>query len=139
MDNLKLIDLLVQNPRASITDLADILGETEESVNSAKKELEDKKIICGYHTLINWNKTNNEKVIAMIEVRVTPQRGQGFDRIAERIYNFSEVNSVYLISGGFDGDAGRKDIAGGCYVCFRQIITAGIRTQHSNSFRIEKI
>ena len=102
MDNLKLIDLLVQNPRASITDLADILGETEESVNSAKKELEDKKIICGYHTLINWNKTNNEKVIAMIEVRVTPQRGQGFDRIAERIYNFSEVNSVYLISGGFD-------------------------------------
>ena len=64
--------------------------------------MEHDKIICGYHTLINWNKTNNEKVIAMIEVRVTPQRGQGFDRIAERIYNFSEVNSVYLISGGFD-------------------------------------
>ena len=64
--------------------------------------MEQDKIICGYHTLINWNKVNNEKVIAMIEVRVTPQRGHGFDKIAERIYNFSEVNAVYLISGGFD-------------------------------------
>ena len=59
-------------------------------------------VISGYHTLINWEKTNIEKVSALIEVRVTPQRGQGFDSIAERIYKYPEVNSVYLISGGYD-------------------------------------
>ena len=66
------------------------------------KRMEEECIICGYHTLIDWEKTNIEKVSALIEVRVTPQRGQGFDNIAERIYKYPEVNSVYLISGGFD-------------------------------------
>ena len=65
-------------------------------------DMEREKIICGYHTLIDWDKAGIEKVTAMIEVRVTPQRGMGFDKIAERIYNYPEVNSVYLISGGFD-------------------------------------
>ena len=64
--------------------------------------MEEDGIICGYHTLIDWEKTNIEKVSALIEVRVTPQRGQGFDSIAERIYKYPEVNSVYLISGGYD-------------------------------------
>ena len=59
-------------------------------------------MICGYHTLIDWDKTDVEKVTAMIEVRATPQRDMGFDKVAERIYNYPEVNSVYLISGGFD-------------------------------------
>ena len=59
-------------------------------------------IICGFHTLIDWDKTDVEKVTALIEVRVTPQRDQGFDRIAERIYNYPEVRSVYLISGAYD-------------------------------------
>ena len=59
-------------------------------------------IICGYHTLINWEKTDIEKVSALIEVRVTPQRGQGFDSIAERIYKYPEVRSVYLMSGAYD-------------------------------------
>ncbi|MCI8523716.1 MAG: Lrp/AsnC family transcriptional regulator, partial [Lachnospiraceae bacterium] len=59
-------------------------------------------IICGYHTMIDWEKTSIEKVSALIEVRVTPQRGQGFDNIAERIYKYPEVTSVYLISGGYD-------------------------------------
>ena len=75
------------------------------SVAAVIKELEameDEHIICGYHTLINWEKTGIEKVTAMIEVRVTPQRGMGFDKVAERIYNYPEVESVYLISGGFD-------------------------------------
>ena len=58
--------------------------------------------LCVYHTLINWDNTGEEKVTALIEVKVTPQRGQGFDKIAERIYNFPEVNAVYLMSGGFD-------------------------------------
>ncbi len=64
--------------------------------------MEKEGIICGYHTLVNWEKTSNEKVTALIEVRVTPQRGQGFDNVAERIYRYPEVRSVYLISGGFD-------------------------------------
>ena len=64
--------------------------------------LEKEGIICGYHTLIDWDKTSLEKVTALIEVRVTPQRGQGFDKIAERIYKYPEVRTVYLISGGYD-------------------------------------
>ena len=66
------------------------------------QKMEKEGIICGYHTLIDWDKTSSEKVTALIEVRVTPQRGQGFDSIAERIYNYPEVQSVYLISGGYD-------------------------------------
>ena len=64
--------------------------------------MEKEGIICGYHTLIDWEKTNVEKVNALIEVRVTPQRGHGFDNIAERIYKYPEVHAVYLISGGYD-------------------------------------
>ena len=64
--------------------------------------MEEEHVICGYHTLIDWDKVGVDKVMAMIEVRVTPQRGIGFDKVAERIYNYPEVNSVYLISGGFD-------------------------------------
>ena len=64
--------------------------------------MEAEHVICGYHTIIDWDKVGIDKVTAMIEVRVTPQRGMGFDKVAERIYNYPEVNSVYLISGGFD-------------------------------------
>lgn len=78
------------------------MGEPEIEVANELKRMEEEGIICGYHTLIDWEKTNIEKVSALIEVRVTPQRGQGFDNIAERIYKYPEVNSVYLISGGYD-------------------------------------
>ena len=98
----KILTIMEKNSKVSVHDLAVLLGDTEENISTAIFEMEQDKIICGYHTLINWNKLNDEKVIAMIEVRVTPQRGQGFDKIAERIYNFSEVNAVYLISGGYD-------------------------------------
>ena len=66
------------------------------------RDMEKEGVICGYHTLIDWDKTSCEKVTALIEVKVTPQRGLGFDKIAERIYNYPEVDCVYLISGGFD-------------------------------------
>lgn len=79
-----------------------MLGMEEIDVANDIAELEKEGIICGYHTLINWEKTNIEKVTALIEVKVTPQRGQGFDKIAERIYKYPEVKSVYLISGGYD-------------------------------------
>lgn len=75
---------------------------TEEQVLQEITKLEKENIIAAYHTLINWEKTDIEKVSALIEVKVTPQRGQGFDHIAERIYNYPEVKSVYLISGGYD-------------------------------------
>ena len=65
-------------------------------------EMEKEHIICGYHTLINWDNTSEEKVVALIEVKVTPQRDTGFDKTAERICNYPEVSAVYLISGDFD-------------------------------------
>ena len=64
--------------------------------------MEKENIICGYNSIIDWSKTGDEKVIALIEVKVTPQRGLGFDKIAERLYQYNEVTSVYLMSGGFD-------------------------------------
>ena len=79
-----------------------MLGVDEAAVMNELETMEKERVICGYHTLIDWDKAGIEKVTAMIEVRVTPQRGMGFDKIAERIYNYPEVNSVYLISGGFD-------------------------------------
>ncbi len=100
--NEKILGVIEKNSKISIADLALVLGENEDAVAQAIFAMEQDKVICGYHTLINWNKTSKDKVIAMIEVKVTPQRGIGFDKIASRIYHFSEVNAVYLISGGFD-------------------------------------
>ena len=79
-----------------------ILGAEEIDVANELKAMEEEGIICGYHTMIDWEKTDIEKVTALIEVRITPQRGQGFDKLAERIYKYPEVNSVYLIAGGYD-------------------------------------
>lgn len=98
----KILAVLEKNSRIDLKELAILLGESEAAVANEIADMEKEKIICGYHTLINWDKTGEEKVTALIEVKVTPQRGQGFDKIAERIYNFSEVNAVYLMSGGFD-------------------------------------
>lgn len=98
----KILAVLEKNSRIDLRELAILLGESEAVIANEIADMEKEKIICGYHTLINWDKTGEEKVTALIEVKVTPQRGQGFDRIAERIYNFSEVNAVYLMSGGFD-------------------------------------
>lgn len=98
----KILKAIDKNSKLSVKDLAIMLGATEEEVATTLKELEDESIICGYPTLINWDKTESEKVTALIEVKVTPQRGQGFNKIAERIYKFEEVESVYLMSGGFD-------------------------------------
>ena len=79
-----------------------MLGTDEVAVANEMAQMEKEKIICGYHTLIDWDKAGADKVTALIEVRVTPQREQGFDRIAERIYNYPEVRAVYLISGNLD-------------------------------------
>ena len=91
-----------KNSSLDLKELAVLLGAEEIDVANEIKKLEEEGIICGYHTLINWDKTSIDKVSALIEVKVTPQRGQGFDKIAERIYNYPEVRAVYLISGGYD-------------------------------------
>lgn len=98
----KILSIIEKNSRIAVSELAIILGEPEIDVANELKKLEEEGIVCGFHTLIDWEKTSIEKVSALIEVRVTPQRGQGFDNIAERIYKYPEVNSVYLISGGYD-------------------------------------
>ena len=98
----KILNYIEKNSRIDLHELAIILGEDETVVLNTMEEMETNHIICGYHTLINWEKAGVEKVTAMIEVRVTPQRGMGFDKVAQHIYNYPEVQSVYLISGGFD-------------------------------------
>ena len=98
----KILTFIEKNSRIDLKELAVILGVEEAAVMNELEAMEKENIICGYHTLINWDKAGVEKVSALIEVRVTPQRGMGFDKVAERIYNYPEVKSVYLISGGYD-------------------------------------
>lgn len=98
----ELLLIIEKNSRIDLKELAVILGVSVEDVINELQALEKEGVICGYHTLVDWDKTSVEKVTALIEVRVTPQRGQGFDHIAERIYNYPEVKSVYLISGAYD-------------------------------------
>lgn len=98
----KILTFIEKNSRIDLKELAIVLGVEEAAVVNELEKMEEEHIICGYHTLIDWDKVGIEKVTALIEVRVTPQRGMGFDKVAERIYNYPEVNSVYLISGGYD-------------------------------------
>ena len=97
-----ILAILEKNSRIDIADLASLLGKSEVDIANEIAEMEKEHIICGYHTLINWDKTSDEKVTALIEVKVTPQKGLGFDAIAERIYNYSQISALYLMSGGFD-------------------------------------
>lgn len=97
-----ILKLLEMDSKLNVKDIAAMIGADEAAVAADIKAMEDNKIICGYHTMIDWDKVAEEKVTALIEVKVTPQRGQGFDRIAERIYNYEEVSAVYLMAGSFD-------------------------------------
>lgn len=98
----ELLAYIEKNSRVDLKELAVLLGVEEIDVVNEMAALENEGVICGYHTLINWEKTSIEKVTALIEVRVNLQRGQGFDAVAERIQQYPEVKSVYLISGGYD-------------------------------------
>lgn len=98
----EILEVLEKNSRISIEDLAVMLGEPVEAIAKEMQAMEEEKVIAGYHTMINWDKTNDERVTALIEVKVVPQRDEGFDKIAKRIYEFEEVSSVYLMSGAFD-------------------------------------
>ncbi len=98
----KILTIIEKNARLTVKDIAQILGEDEALVAHELELMEEEHIVCGYHTLINWDKTKDERVDALIEVKVTPQRGMGFDSIAERIYQYDEVDALYLMSGAFD-------------------------------------
>lgn len=98
----QILDAISKNSRISTEDLAAMLNTQPEVIEKEIHEMEEAKVICGYPTLINWDQTDCERVTALIEVKVTPQRDMGFNKVAERIYKFEEVESVYLMSGGFD-------------------------------------
>ena len=99
---MSILDILTADARTPISQIAVMLGISEADVADTIKRLEQQRIILKYPALINWEKVDVDEVEAMIEVRVTPQRGEGYDAIAEQIYRFEEVNSVYLMSGGYD-------------------------------------
>lgn len=98
----KLLSMIEKNSRMDIKELSVILGVEEETIEKELLSMEEEGVICGYHTMIDWDKVDPDKVMALIEVKVTPQRGRGFEQIAERIYQYPEVTSTYLMSGGFD-------------------------------------
>ena len=97
-----ILEMLEGNSRLLPGDIAERLGLSAEYVSEELGRMCDEQIICGYNTLVNWEKTDRNVVTALIEVKVSPQRGLGFDKIAERIYQYPEVKAVYLMSGGYD-------------------------------------
>ena len=98
----EILRMLENNSKIDLHDLAIMLGTDETMVLQEIEKMEQEGVICGYPTLINWDKTDTEKVTALIEVKVVQQRGQGFEKLAERISNYPEVKSIYLMSGAFD-------------------------------------
>ena len=99
----EILEVLEKNSRYTDQEIAVMTGKTVEEVREAIRDYEERSIIAGYTTLINWENTGRETVTALIEVQITPQRGVGFDKVAERIYKFPQVIACYLMSsGGFD-------------------------------------
>ena len=99
---MKLLQLLENDCTLTPEQLASMADMSVEDVKAAIKRYEEEKVILGYKAIVDWDRTDREAVTALIEVKVTPQRGDGFDRVAERIYQYDEVESVYLMSGAFD-------------------------------------
>ncbi|GAB6138608.1 Lrp/AsnC family transcriptional regulator [Halanaerobaculum tunisiense] len=98
----EILDLLEDNSKLSPAKIATLLDAPLDEVKEKINNLEEENVIVKYHTLIDWDKTDKEIVTAFIDVKVTPERDLGFDAVAKRIYKFSEVTSVYLMSGGYD-------------------------------------
>ena len=98
----QLLELLQGEAKLTPAQLAVMLGEREEDVVKAIQRYEKEGVIKGYHALINWERTDIHRATALIDLRVSPQKDTGFDEIAGRVMNFPEVESVYLMSGGYD-------------------------------------
>ncbi|SHF12442.1 transcriptional regulator, AsnC family [Seinonella peptonophila] len=102
----EIVTILQENSRIEVQQLADMLGVTAQAVEKQLKELQEKRIILRFGTVVNWQKLGRQKVYALIDVKITPQRGHGFDALAKRIYRFPEVHSVYVMSGTYDLSVG---------------------------------
>ena len=98
----KILKLLEDDATLTPEQIAVMLSKEVGDIKKAIEKYEKNGVILGYKAIIDWDKTDREYVSALIEVKVTPQRDRGFDRIAEKIYNYPEVQSLYLMSGGFD-------------------------------------
>lgn len=100
---VEILEILEKNARISNEDLAKMIDLSVDETEKMLKKLEENNIIVKYSAIVNWSKvTGHEGVTAMIDVKVTPKRGVGFDEIAERIYRFKEVKALYLMSGTYD-------------------------------------
>ena len=86
----------------NVAKISRMLGKSEEEVSAALRDMEEKNIIAGYKTIVNWDKTDRDVVAALIALKVTPQRGEGFDKVAKRIYKYPQVKALYLMSGAYD-------------------------------------
>ena len=100
--NNELLKLLENDARLTSDQLSVMLERDRAEIEQELNEYEKNGTILGYKTIVDWEKTEQESVTAMIDVKLTPQRDRGFDRVAEKIYNYPEVKSVYLMSGGYD-------------------------------------
>ena len=98
----KILTIMENNGDISLEQLAIMTDSTPEKVAEILDNLKEKRTVLGKKTIINWEQTEKEVVTALIELKVTPQRGDGFDKIAEKIYKFPEVQSLYLMTGGYD-------------------------------------
>ena len=98
----KILDMLENDAKLTPRQLSVLLDIPLDEVNAHIDELEQNGTILGYKAVVDWEKTDRESVTAMIDVKLTPQKGKGFDRVAEKIYNYPEVKSVYLMSGAYD-------------------------------------
>ena len=99
---MTILEILAEDARTDIDRIAVMTGKTSQEVESAIAQLEKERILLKYPAMVNWDRVREDVVQALIEVRVTPQRDEGFDAIAEKIYRFEEVKSVYLMSGAYD-------------------------------------
>ena len=98
----ELLKLLEDNARLTDEQLALMMGKEVGEIRDMIEKFQRERVVLGYKAIIDWDKTDKESVSALIEVKITPQRDRGFDRVAEKIYNYPEVESLYLMSGGFD-------------------------------------
>ncbi|MFA6848985.1 MAG: Lrp/AsnC family transcriptional regulator [Selenomonadaceae bacterium] len=131
----ELLELLEHDARRPVSELASMLHRSEYEVDQQIQQLEKDKVILNYSTLINWEKFGDDTVTSIIEVNVTPQREVGFDAIAERIYRFDEVRTVYLMSGSFDllviiEGKSLRDVAN--FVAMRLSTIEGVTTTRSH-------
>lgn len=100
--DMHILEILCEDPRVSPRDIASMTGSDEKQVKEAMARLSREGVLVGYQTLVNWERTDRAFVQAVIEVNVQPQREKGFDAIAQRIVQYDEVKSLYLMSGAYD-------------------------------------